>query len=103
MTPNGYFVHITNNATSNEWIHTVMNYIGPNNGEGIQIYQNSRNIANATELGDHEYFEGPVNLTLGRHYNGGDNLYGTVQVDELYYFNRVLTEAEIRMLSQINP
>ena len=87
-------------TTSNEWIHTVMNYIGPNDGEGTQIYQNSRNIVNVTELSAREYFEGNPDLVLGRVYNWYDNWYGTVQVDELYLFDRTLTEPEIRMLSE---
>ena len=87
-------------TTSNEWIHTVMNYIGPNDGEGTQIYQNSRNIVNVTELSTRGYFEGNPDLVLGRVYSGGNYWYGSVQVDELYFFDRTLTEPEIRMLSE---
>ena len=83
---------------SNEWIHTVLNYIGPNDGEGIQIYHNSRNIVNVTELSACVYFEGNPNLVLVRVYNGGDFWYESIQVDELYFFNQTLSEAEIRVL-----
>ena len=32
-------------------MHIVLNYIGPNDGEGIKIYQNSRNIAHVDIMG----------------------------------------------------
>ena len=100
MTPNGYFFHYTNMTTTNEWFHTVLNYIGPNNGEGIQIYLNSINIVNVTELSAREYFEGNANMVLGRVYNGGNYWYGSVQVDELYFFDRILIDPEIGMVNE---
>ena len=78
-----------------------MNYIGPNDGEGLQIYHDLTNVVNVTQLRTRpNRVPGNRNLVLGRFINGGDYMYGSVQVDELYLFDRTLTEAEIRMLSQ---
>ena len=84
----------------NEWIHIVLNYIGPN--DGIQIYHDGRNVINITKLRIHPYvtYTGNGKIVLGRVFNDVNSLYGRVQVDELYFFNRTVTEAEIRMLSQ---
>ena len=79
-----------------------MNYIGPKDGEGLQIYHDFRSIFNETELRmcEDAYYPGNKNLVLGRGINGGDYWYGSVQVDELYLFNRTLTEADIRSLGE---
>ena len=92
---------LLNDTSSNEWIHIVMNYIGPNDGQGFRIYQNSRLVANRTTLQTFsDYISGNRNIVIGKFFNNADFWYSSVQVDELYFFNRVLTEAEIRMLSQ---
>ena len=96
--PNGYYYQWV--PGSNEWIHIVLNYIGPN--DGIRIYHDGRNVVNITELSTRPGgpYTGNENIVLGRIYNEKDAWYLGVQVDELYFFNRTVTEAEIRMLSE---
>ena len=36
---------------STEWTHIVLNYIGPNNGEGINIYCNGTEVDSDTTKG----------------------------------------------------
>ena len=97
--PSDYFGIIMEHPSNNEWIYVVMNYIGPNDGQGLRIYHNSILVANDTTLTSRQWYPGNRKIVVGRHYNGADHWYSSVQVDELYFFNRFLTEAEIRMLS----
>ena len=87
-------------TSNNGWIHTVLNYIGPNDGQGIRIYHNSIQVASDTTHTSRQWVPGNRKIVVGRFRNGGDVWYSSVLVDELHFFNRVLTEAEIRMLSQ---
>ena len=92
----------TNVEVTHEWVHTVMNYIGSNDCEGHQIYHDSiiAHRSTYTFFRDIRNRSGNKNLVLGRYYNNVNDQYASFQVDELYFFNRMLTEAEIRMLSQ---
>ena len=41
-----------------------------------------------------------INIFVGRMFSVKNEFYGSVQVDELYYFNRSLTGLEIKILSE---
>ena len=89
------------NITYNEWIHIVLNYIGPNDEQGFGIYHNAIQVENVMKRCFRLFSpRANRNIVVGRIYSEIDDAYSSVQVDELYFFNRVLTEAEIRMLSQ---
>ena len=85
---------------SNEWVHGVLNFLGPNDGEGIRIYENGKNVGNHKNITQSSSTESNGRIAIGRVFTEINNYYGSVQVDELLFFNHSLTEQEIRMLSQ---
>ena len=47
--------------TTHQWIHLVLNYIGPINGQGIQAFKDGTPIKNRGEgVSDHTVGDGPV-------------------------------------------
>ena len=91
-------------VSSNNWFHLVINFIGPNAREGFQIYHDGINVLNDTTKASNSNSRGyiPPNngrIVIGRYLIDHDGLYASVQVDELLFYNRTLTEPEITMLS----
>ena len=85
---------------SNEWVHGVLNFLGPNDEEGIRIYKNGKHVGNHTIITQSSSTESNGRIAIGRAFTEINNYYGSVQVDELLFFNHSLTEQEIGMLSQ---
>ena len=85
---------------SPEWVHGVLNFLGPNDEEGIRIYQNGKHVGNHTSMAQSSNTEPNGRIGIGRSFTEVGDFYGSVQVDELLFFNRNLTEAEITQLSQ---
>ena len=81
------------------WTHIVLNYIGPNNGEGIRIYYDGTEVASDTEKTEWVYPAADGRIVVGRSYTNTDDLYGSVQVDKLLFFNHSLTPEEINVLA----
>ena len=85
---------------SNEWVHGVLNFLGPNDEEGIRIYENGKHVGNHTIITQSSSTEPNGRIVIGRLFTEDNNFYGSVQVDELLFFNHSLTEGEITLLSQ---
>ena len=74
-----------------------MNYIGPNDGQGIRVYYNGKEVASAPtkdyyrvrSAGDDRIAVGRFSLGLNAHY------YTSMQIDELAFFNKALSTTEI--------
>ena len=98
MSP-GHFSVSTGRA-NNVWVHAVLNFLGPNNQEGISIYQNGQHVGNHATITQSSSNAPDGRIVVGRVLTGVNNYYASVQVDELLFFNQTLTEAEIRLLSQ---
>ena len=96
--PHGHFT--VSVGKSNEWVHGVLNFLGPNDGEGIRIYQNGKHVGNHTTVIQSSTTEPNGRIAIERAFTEIHNYYASVQVDELLFFNHSLTEQEIRMLSQ---
>ena len=75
-----------------------MNYHGPNNGQGIRIYYNGTEVDRYTHTILDALSAGDGRVVLGRYKTNIDNNYGSVQVDELIFFNQALSEGDITML-----
>ena len=73
------------------WTHLVLNYIGPNNGQGIQIYFNGMQIGSDNTKSGTSYQPGDGRVILGRHHLR----YAGADVDELLFFNKTLSDQEI--------
>ena len=76
----------------------MLNYIGPDNGEGIKIYKDGIEVASDTTKVATPRSARDGRIVVGRYYTNYDGYYASVQVDELIYFNSVLTSAEVQSI-----
>ena len=78
----------------------MLNYIGPNDegDEIVRMFFNGTEVSSDTEKSGGPYPAGDGRIVLGRYYTDSDQLHASVQVDELIFFNRALTESEIEAL-----
>ena len=76
----------------------MLNYIGPNSGEGIRIYYNGVQVAEDGTKSNASNPAGNGRIVIGRYYTGRDRNYASVQVDELVFFNQYLNVEEVRKL-----
>ena len=60
--------------------HIVLNYIGPNNGQGIRIYHDGLQVGSDDTK------------TVGTE---DDSIYASVDMDELLFFSEVLCDHQI--------
>ena len=96
--PDGTFFGTTIDKPT-DWVHTVLNFLGPD--QGLGIYHNGEYVTNiiSKSAGKHNpNIKG--NIVLGRIWTDSDVGYSSIDVDELYFFNRILTTTEIRQISQ---
>ena len=96
---NGNFLTFV--TKSSGWFHTVLNFIGPDNGQGIRIHHDRVNVGSDSTKGGPSKNTGDGRIVIGRYFVGKEGIYPSVQVDELLFFNQTLTESEITMLSQL--
>ena len=77
--------------SSNEWVHEVINYVGPNNGDDFGIYQNGEFLFNV-RLGLTVNTFPPSNgrIVIGRSRTDENLNYASVQVDEVVVAQRGL-------------
>ena len=93
--PDGQFSTYHNDPSG--WTHVVLNYIGPNNGEGIRIYFNEAEVkSDTTKSAVFQIQMEMVGLLLEKH--DYDQKYASVQVDELIFFNKNLTDSNIQTI-----
>ena len=82
--------------TTNAWTHVILNYIGPNNGQGIKIYLNGwLAVTQTTHPGMTSFRDGDGGIVVGRLLKNKDKSYASVLVDELIYFNMALNDQQI--------
>ena len=91
---------VTHVPVSNHWVHSVINYIGPNAGEGFRLYLDGINVKNETRKRSSTSISNNGTIVTGRLFTDFDEFYASFQMDELLFYNRTLTEPEIIMLSQ---
>ena len=73
---------------SSGWIHVVLNYIGPDDGQGFQMYQDGEQTAAGSVKYTYKHASpGDGRVVLGRRYTDRDELYASVNLDELLFFN----------------
>ena len=81
------------------WTHVVLNYIGPNDGEGIRIYYNGEKVKSDTTKLAGSTSAGDGRIGVGKIHIDSDHGYSSVQVDELIFFNHNSTSDEIAALA----
>ena len=77
----------------------MLNYIGPNNGQGIQIYYDGVEVDSDTVQDVQSCSAGDGRIVVGRQFTDRDRDYASVMVDELLFFNQTLTAEEISTLA----
>ena len=80
------------------WFHLVLNYLGPDRGQGIRIYMNGTEIASDDSPSTSTAYistRGDERVVIGKYYTDRDIYYGDIDVDELLFFNDKLTEEQI--------
>ena len=80
------------------WTHVVLNYIGPNDGEGIRLYQNGQEVRSYIARIWLSSSAGDGRIVVGKDYTHSDGNYASVQVDELIYFNTALTDTQVQSI-----
>ena len=80
------------------WKHIVLNYIGPNDDEGIRVYYNGAEVANDTTKSEKTYPTGDGRTVVGRYYTDQDRYYMNMQIDKLIFFNKALSTNDIKLL-----
>ena len=74
----------------------MLNYIGPDDGEGCQIYLDGIEAgSDFTKLTGMPINSGNGRVVVGRIYTDTDGQYGGVDVDELLFFNQALGDQQI--------
>jgi hypothetical protein len=81
----------SNTFVADQWVHVVGTYDGTN----IKIYINGEWVATQNHPGTITGFAGTLSMGFA---NGG---YWAGSLDEVYIYNRVLTDAEIKTLYQL--
>ena len=93
----GYFIK-SDIRPSFDWFHVVIKYFGPNNGQGFKTHFNGNlNVTSTTKF---PYTITPSNrkIVIGGAYTEIDDVYTSMEVDELLFFNHTLTTQEINSL-----
>ena len=96
----GHFFVILNNVLP-IWTHIVLNYIGPDNGQGIIIYQDGEESVKEINKSGGTNPPGSSRVVVGRRYSDEDTDYTTVLVDELLFFNWKLTIQDIQQIANM--
>ena len=72
----------------------VINYVGPGNYQGFDLFQDGTLVEGTQYGGNCDATPGDGKLVLGKRYVDEDDNYAWIDVDELVFFNRKLTASE---------
>ena len=76
----------------------MLNYIGPNDGEGIRMFIDGAEVRSSTTGSARSVSVGDGRIVVGRLYPDLDQEYASVMVDELIYFNAALTSDDVQSI-----
>ena len=77
------------------WTHITLNFIGPDDGQGIRIYLDGTQASSDVTKSNYNFSSGDGRVSVGRMYSGIDAFYADVDVDELFFFNAQLFNQQI--------
>ena len=95
---NGVFSVSNFPYTVSNWTHIVLNFIGPEEGQGIRFYVDGVQAKSSTSKTARIYPPGDGRVVVGRLFSDRDFNYGGVSIDELLFFNQILEEFSIQRL-----
>ena len=81
------------------WFHIVVNYMGTNNSESIQLFMDGEEKSSDTMKDAGTYSAGDARIVVGRVFRDWDRDYTSLEIDELIFFNRNLILDEITSLA----
>ena len=82
------------------WFHIVFNFIGPNDGQGFTVYHDGELVQNASRKRPIRNFPRNSRIVIGRFWTASDQLYSSLHMDELMFFNQPMTKEQVKMFSQ---
>ena len=77
------------------WTHVVLNYLGPEDGQGIVGYFNGVQGTFDRYKSGQSFSTGDGRVVVGRYETDRDRYYAGVDLDELLFFNQKLSIQEI--------
>ena len=77
------------------WNHITVDFLGPEDGQGIRIYRNGLQDASDDSTYSITVDTGDDITVVGRYYTNQDNYYTSLEIDELAFFNAKLSEDQI--------
>ena len=98
----GWFYIVDVGQVSSEWIHVVLNYIGPNDGQGIRIYLDGVLSDDTKSLDQDPSPQGEGRIVVGREFTHFDDKYASVTLDELLIFNQTLSDQQMLDLKDMS-
>ena len=78
------------------WTHFALNYIGPNNGEGIELFRDGAEAVNCTTRTPGNRSTPNGRIVVGRYYTDGNYWYPSLHIDELFLFSHVLNSKDVQ-------
>ena len=88
----GWFHIVDVGQVSSEWTHIVLNYIGPNDGQGISIYLDGVLPGSDDTKSLDRDPQGEGRIVVGREFMHFDDKYASVTLDELLFFNQTQSD-----------
>ena len=89
---------VTMDGNPSGWTHIVVNYLGPDNGQGIWIYYDGQFQKNSDTKETSESQPGNGLTAVGRRYYNMHEGYASLEIDELVFFNMKLSDDQIVQL-----
>ena len=96
----GHFTAFPNKPTG--WTQVVLNYIGPNNGQGLRVFYNGTQVATDNTKSTALFTSGDGRIVVGRYYTGRRQRYASVEVDKLMFFNHSLSIEQVSRLQNVD-
>ena len=75
------------------WTHVVINYISQT--DGIRLFQNGVQTGSSSTTKEGPYPSGEGRVIVGRFLTDVDNNYPNADIDELLFFNQILSNSQI--------
>ena len=86
-------------APRSGWFHSVFTFLGSGGGgPGVEVYLDGRLEGADTTGSAGGFTDGGGTVVVGRVYTDDDKWYGSFTLDELLFFNRVLSAAEAQLI-----
>ena len=97
----GLFYYSTS-FTTDTWVHVTTIYRGPNDGEGMKVYHDGADIGSTTQKFPRQTDTPSGIVKVGRWFDPpGAGGYGSLYLDELLFWNRQISEADIQLIKDL--